>query len=192
MSTGTQKYRKLPASARDSFGSWQLWHNDTELLLVRCSFVDEKYSRFFFNDIEAIVTVGNRSRLWWAVGLAPIVLLLVLVLVNSLQTNDPGENAGFGILLAAFLAGLLTNTLGSQRCKTFVRVSGQWHPLPAVRTVYKAQRVMKKIEPLITLAQTAATSDGGSAPASAAASAGTGRTDDYLRGSETESSYVKS
>src|SRR6059036_2592658 len=62
MPRGEKVYRRLPGRESGLLSYSRLWLGPDHLLLARTTFLSEEYKRFYFRDIQAIVTRRTERR----------------------------------------------------------------------------------------------------------------------------------
>jgi hypothetical protein len=132
-----------------------LWLGPDHLLCVHTNGYMEKYKRFYFRDIQAIVIRKTNARaIWNAVLVVPLIGCLTGLMVN-LPSSPRDEGAiliwlMFSCIVLLFV--LINNVLGAS-CACHLRTAVQIERLPSLNRVRKARRVLDKIRPLIATVQ---------------------------------------
>lgn len=161
------KYKRLTRSgARSGFAvAFQsrasLWLGPDHLLSVESSGYTEKYKRFYFRDIQSFVV--QKTNVFRTLNfIFGVILLFLLVLLGwAIKANGASnsqDGAFYGIFFGAFFGAvflilLLLNLIRGESCKTFLRTAVQIEQLPSLNRVRKTRNVLKKIHPLIAVAQ---------------------------------------
>ena len=76
-------YKRLPGRYRSSTGQRSLWLGADHLLAVDQVYFEEKYRRFYFSDVQALVV--QSTNLWH------LTTLIIAVLTLALLTPGYGE-----------------------------------------------------------------------------------------------------
>ena len=150
MANTEKKYKKLPGSKKGFlFGKHTLWQGSDHLLHIFSRFGVEGYKRFYFSDIQAIIT---RKTVVGKV-LNGILAGLVLLFLLPAHLID-----GYGSLF--FLAGaaimlflLLINLYRGPTCQTQLLTAVQTEKLPSMHRLKNTCNIMDKLGPLIRQTQ---------------------------------------
>jgi hypothetical protein len=128
----------------------QLWQGEEHLLLVEWNGYKEKYKRFNYRDIQAVVIQKTSEAL-----AANIVLtfLVALILAPALAIHETGLKIFLLSLAGLFGLILAINALSGPTCRCFLRTAVQTEELPSLSRVKRAQKVFARLQPLITAAQ---------------------------------------
>jgi hypothetical protein len=145
-------YEKLPGRRRGFIFGSSVWVGPDHLLLVKSYRFREEYRRFYFRDIQAIVSasaprfhVSTRSA---AVGAVWSIFLMIAYLNARFAGVKTFATAG-GILLV--LAWIGVSFFRSCRCRIYTAVSSE--ELPSLYRDWTLRKFRAKVEPLITAAQ---------------------------------------
>ena len=144
-------YRKLPGRRRGFLFGSSVWLGPDHLLLVKSSRFREEYRRFYFRDIQAIVSAGApRYHISTRAALIGVLWAGVLTVAVASGREALAWIAGFlGILLACvwiYLSGAR-----SCRCRIYTAVSSE--ELPSLYRDWTARRFVEVVEPFVTAAQ---------------------------------------
>ncbi|MDR3456910.1 MAG: hypothetical protein P4N60_05650 [Verrucomicrobiae bacterium] len=160
-------YQRLKLGGAGLMGVSTLWLAQDHLLVVEVTGYVEKYRRFYFRDIQAMVIQSTSLRLWWSLGLgAMIACLLLILLVTTWNSPSPDPVVVWvfvGIMLL-FAVPLLINLLRGPTCTVLVRTAVQTQKIPGLNRRKKAGKLMALLVPAISAAQ-------GASPAPTAAPA---------------------
>ncbi len=178
MESPAPTYTKLKGSGRKSSGfvslegtTYSLLMGDDHLLQVESERgFSERYKRFYFRDIQAIILRKNSRFLVGNIILgASLGLLLAIAaafLPNSLANGDSSWNrllnvpaefigvmflVGFAILIAVLW---LVHLLRGGTCICHIQTAVQTEELPSLYRIARARRVLEQLRPLILQAQT--------------------------------------
>lgn len=148
-----KEYKRLPGRYRSSTGQRTLWLGEDHLLAVDRVFFEERYRRFYFSDVQALII---KSTIRWHVNtLILAVLTLVLLTPGWLfwQENDY-EIAVFAVIPALLcLFALSVNLIKGKSCRCFLQMRVGIHELPSIRRRRQAVKVLARIKPLVSNAQ---------------------------------------
>ena len=134
-------YRKLPGHRRGFLRGSSMWLGPDYLLLVRSLRFREEYKRYYFRDIQAIVT-AEAPRFHISTRFAAI------------APAGPGiSSAGMlgGMAAVVALAWFVVSGFFSCRCRIYTAVSCD--DLPSVYRTWTARKFLLTVEPLIQQAQ---------------------------------------
>lgn len=155
MAKTAKLYTRLPGTGSSSFQRIRLWLGPDHLLLVGSSFVGERYRRFYFADIQAIVICQTAT---WVVSAIIILIAALAAGAGALVPNlDPVLRWIFIGIGAFFLLVLFVHLYLGQTCLCQVRTAVQTEPLPSLRRLRDARAVLARLRPLIEAAQASAT-----------------------------------
>ena len=149
------KYEKIAPKKR-GLGKWYtLWLGEDHLLSVQCTGYTEDYSRYYFKDIQAIVSQrSSRGKVINAVCGA----LSALALLAGANGSD-GLHFAADLFGGLFLLLLLWNVALGPTCICRVRTSLGLELLPALGRVRSVKKLLEKVVPLIRALQGEIASD---------------------------------
>ncbi len=155
------EYRRLKIGGHGALGSASYWVGKGHLLMVVVAGYLEKYQRFQYRDIQALMMRKTRVLYILGFGFAALAIGLSLgafAMLNgrSYADLDGGSRAGFLILsmLALACVGLvITNALLGPTCVCHLRTALQTTHLPQLNRWKKAQRLFAELSPLVIAAQ---------------------------------------
>ncbi len=130
-------------------GNYTLWQGMDHLLHIYARFGVEDYKRYYFSDIQAIVTRKT------AVGFVQnLVLGLFLCLFLWLAiTFGEGWSVFFGIIAALMLISLVINVLRGPTCETHLMTAVQTEKLHSLHRLKNTSKIMNRLRPLIEQVQ---------------------------------------
>lgn len=141
-------YRKLAGTFLGAFTVKTLWQGSDHLLLVETFLARERYRRFYYKDIQAVILRQTGTfRTWNWVWTA---LILLAVLLAALFSWPPTACALFGGACAAILA---IHLVRGSTCEVRIQTAVQMHPLGMLKRRRLALAVMDRIKPLVEGAQ---------------------------------------
>jgi hypothetical protein len=120
----------------------------------------ERYRRFYFREIEALIFLRTKHRAawnWFLAGATALLLSLAGVLYASYRSGETQVALGFAVASAfcagLTLAGILWNTWLGETCACFAQTQTGISPLRGLRRLRTAQRVQERLSALIAVAQ---------------------------------------
>ena len=146
-------YKRLPGRYRSSTGQRTLWLGADHLLAVDRVYFEERYRRFYFDDVQALV-VKSTIR-WHVTTLILAVLTLVLLAPGWISWQEKEYEIAFFALIPSLLCliGLVVNLIKGKSCRCFLQMRVGMHDLPSIRRRRQAEMVLARIKPLINQAQ---------------------------------------
>ena len=151
-------YKRIKLGGRSWFNSASYWIGPNHLLVVEVSNYVERYRRFYFRDIQAILVQNSRVRLGWDIGLGTATCLMLAGLLFS-AFGGSRDNVFITIWFSLFLlfaVCLIINTLRGPSCSVHVRTAVQNQKLSGVGRWRKADALIATLAPLITASQSSA------------------------------------
>jgi len=154
---GTQnEYRKLPGRGYAGDGPVavsrvlsRLYLGKDHLLRVNSSWV-EKYRRFYYNDIQAIIVNRTRTGLVWTIVLA---ILCAGLLYWCLMIHDSVGRIIVGSIAGFFGLFLIINALLGATCKVRIVTGTGTEPLYSLKRLRTARKALARLKPEILAAQ---------------------------------------
>lgn len=165
MSDPKQPYERLTRSRFGLNGTGSLWLGGDHLLLVNTTFALERYRRWYFREIQAVVLQRKSTRLVWNSVLGVIAILLWAGAVACLIASGTATAQDDIILLsvAAAVAGLLGfaliavaawNTSMGPACKVFIQTPHGLDRISTPNRVPAAEALIARLQPILLAAQT--------------------------------------
>src|SRR6187402_736892 len=91
-------YRRMKIGGRGWNGSASYWLGSDHLLVVEVVNYVERYRRFYFRDIQAMVVQQSRQQLWVNFALGMLTLLILVIVGSAVPTSGNwSDGAAFGI-----------------------------------------------------------------------------------------------
>jgi hypothetical protein len=150
MADKVKEYTKLPGSKKGFFiGKYSLWQGTDHLLHIFARFGIEDYKRFYFSDIQAIITRKTNIGKIQNVILGCLILLFLLPAFIFDGSWSIFYIAGSSIV---FLF-LLVNLSRGPTCETRLMTAVQTEKLQSLHRLDKTFKVMDGIRPHIQQAQ---------------------------------------
>ena len=167
-------YRQLKVGGIGLAGSASYWLGPDHLFLVVSQGYTERYHRVAFADIQGLVVRSTTVRGFWTVVLG-ILLAACLAGILTIAAGQGLARAGteglthFIILCSLaliFLVPLVCNWALGPTCVCHLRTAVQTMPMPHLRRLHRAQRLIAALSPLVAAAQAGLTSVSSAAVAS--------------------------
>ena len=136
------EYHKLPGSKKGFLiGKYTLWQGSDHLLQIFSRVGVEEYKRFYFNDIQAVVTRKT------AIGTIQNIVMGCLVLIFMLPAVyfDGGWSLFYAIVAAAMLFLLLVGLLKGPTCETKLMTAVQTKKLHTLHRQKNTSNVMDRL-----------------------------------------------
>jgi len=156
MESQSHSYQKLPGKKKTFLmGIHRLWLGGDHLLQVHSRLGVEQYRRFYFSDIQSLVTRKTVA------GKIYNALLAIITLILSMPALKLGGGSSLFFYAGAvfFLVILVINWLMGPTCRTHVRTAVQQEVLPSLYRLKTAQRVLSRLRPVIQAKQGVVTRD---------------------------------
>jgi hypothetical protein len=151
MEQNGERYRKLPGHRRGFIFGCSVWMGSDHLLLVKSARLREEYKRFYFRDIQAIVT-AKTPRVHISTRAALIAAVEAVFCAWAVTVG--GARAGWPLLLAGILqvaAWVYVSAFRSCRCRIYTAVSSD--ELPSLYRTWTMRRFLAIVEPAVAQAQ---------------------------------------
>ena len=145
------KYKKLPGRRRGFIFGSSVWLGPDHLLLVRSARFREEYKRFYFRDIQAIVT-AKAPRFHISTRAAFLGVALGVVLPVAVNSRIPWT-IWWSIALLAVLIALWIYISAAASCRTRIYTAVSSDELPSVYRTWTARKFLEKVQPHIAQAQ---------------------------------------
>lgn len=162
MAENAPAYTRLATARSGLAGIGSLWLGPDHLLLVSNSFGVERYRRWFFKDIQALVACRTARRLVWnlVVGFCGLLIAAgaaTCAIESRTSTSDKEVLLVFAVIfagLAAVCFGFtLANSLLGPGCAVFVQTPFGFDKLSLPGRLRAFERIAARIAPLIEAAQ---------------------------------------
>ncbi len=147
-----RKYRRLPGKHRRTLSQDTLWTGEDHLLWVHSGFFREKYRRFYYKDIQYIVSrKTDRGKLF------NLVLILLSVAPAPAVVYFAREFAPLayvsGSVAVFFMILLLANLVLGATCETLLHTEVQTQRLYPLKRTRSAAKALAMLSPLIERTQ---------------------------------------
>src|SRR6266567_54941 len=149
MPRGAKVYWRLPGRGAGLLSYSRLWLGPDHLLLARTAFFSEEYKRFYFRDIQAVVTRRTERR-----EILNVIFAFTAIFfgVLSVFTNS-GWRTFLFVMTGTVLFALLVNWLRDPTCTCHVRTAVQTEELSPLKRLRTARKVIERLKPKIQEAQ---------------------------------------
>jgi len=127
-----------------------LYLGDDHVLAVDCNGFSEDYKRFYFSDIQTLITRRTNRGTAWSIVLA---LLMACSFMGALFLEVESFRIFFWILSGTFLAYLLGNAFRGPTCICHIMTAVQEDQLPSLNRLRVARKVIGTLRVAIEKAQ---------------------------------------
>jgi hypothetical protein len=146
MTTERSTYRRLPGRKKGFLiGHHTLWQGSDHLLQIYSRFGTEDYKRYYFDDIQAIITRKSGSGKIQNIVLVALIGLFCLFAV----TSGGGWSYFHAAIAAAMALILLINVLKGPTCETALLTAVQTEKLHSLHRLKKTESVMNRLRSII-------------------------------------------
>ena len=150
MSSETTAYRRLTGKKKGFLvGYHNLWQGSDHLLQIYSRLGVEDYKRFYFNDIQAIITRQTETGKIQNFVLGALAGLFGLFAV----TSGGGWSIFNGIIFGVVLLFLIINIFKGPTCETYLLTAVQTEKLHSLHRLKTTQPVMNRLRSLIEQVQ---------------------------------------
>ncbi|HEY3741989.1 MAG TPA: hypothetical protein VGL53_19190 [Bryobacteraceae bacterium] len=144
-------YRRLTGKRRVFLRYSQLFLGPDHLLLVRSNRFEERYQRFYFKDIQALVVTGIPSRTWMQSSLGILAAAMILLALTTIANPAWRILLGMFGVFPAIIA--FADFIRGDRCGMIVKTPASNERLSAVSRMSTARTVLAVMKPLVEQAQ---------------------------------------
>lgn len=148
MARKDKTYQKLPGASLNLFSAPSLWQGVDHLLSVEAVLFQERYKRFYYKDIQAVVMSRTKRHLVWSSIWGGLALAFALIVIFSSGTAY--VSSGF---LALFAALLIVNFMMGPACRVHIQTAVQIQHLRSLKRMPSANKAMNRIKLLVEAAQ---------------------------------------
>jgi len=149
MPRGEKVYRRLPGRTSGFLTYSRLWLGPDHLLFARTAFFSEEYKRFYFRDIQAVVTRRTELR-----EILNVIFVFTTVIFGVLAGfTGSGWQAFLAVMAVTFFFALIVNWLRGPTCVCHVRTAVQTEELSPLKRFRAARKVIERLKPNIEKAQ---------------------------------------
>ncbi len=150
-----EKYKRLPGRERGFVGYYTLWTGKDHLLSICSMSFSEDYKRFYYADIQAIITRKTMRGKIYSI----IFALIGGGFASAFAFAEGAWSVVYGIHAGLFFSFLLINLLRGPTCVCSVQTAVQEERLPSLKRLRTARKAAKLLKPLIEQAQGALVAD---------------------------------
>jgi hypothetical protein len=160
-------YRKVPGGGLSLAGFGGLWLADDHLLEIGSYVVLERYRRFFYHDVRAVVVEQTKVRLAWSWVFATVGGLFAII-ASALWISARLDSAQdlqillyilavpCGLIALLLLVLLVINLARGPSCRCHLLTSTGWHVLAAPRRLSRAGEAQGRISAAVQAIQSPA------------------------------------
>src|SRR6266699_79289 len=142
MPRGEKAYQRLPGREAGFLSYCRLWLGADHLLLARTAFFSEEYKRFYFRDIQAVVTRRTERR-----EILNVIFAFTMIVLGVLAfVTGSGWQAFFLVMTGTFVLALLVNWLRGPTCVCHVRTAVQTEELSPLKRFRGARKVIERLK----------------------------------------------
>jgi hypothetical protein len=153
----TERYRRLPGRKKSFLiGYYTLWQGPDHLLQIYSRFGVEDYRRFYFSDIQGIIT---RKTVSGKIQNLVLGCLGAFFGFWAMSVESSGWSRFHGAVTLFFLVALMINYIRGATCETLLVTAVQAERLHSLYRLKKAVKIMDRLQPLIGKAQESFTRD---------------------------------
>jgi hypothetical protein len=146
MTAEKSSYRRLPGKKKGFLiGHHTLWQGPDHLLQIYSRFGAEDYKRYYFDDIQAIITRKTGSGRIQNIVFAALIGLFCLFAV----TSGGGWRLFHATIAGAIVLILLINVLKGSTCETVLLTAVQTEKLYSLHRLKKTEPVMNRLRSII-------------------------------------------
>src|SRR3954463_10314707 len=116
-------YKKLPGFGRGLASYTRLYLGADHLLQVSSTMFTERYKRFYFRDVQAIIILRTPIWIWFMFALGGCgALMLFIALISQ---DDKVAVWVFSVLAGLFLTFAVAHALRGPSCRCYIRTAVQ-------------------------------------------------------------------
>ena len=143
--------RRNPKPALLSTASSSLWLGKDHLLVVESNGYTERYRRFYFKDIQALIICKTKTGLIRAIILGALGLFFGLLAVAL--RDEPVALYFMGGMALLLVVSAVADALYGPTALCSLRTAVQTEELPSLKRIRRAREVLEVLKPLLTAAQ---------------------------------------
>jgi hypothetical protein len=118
--------------------------------MVSSSPLNDRYKRFYFADIQAIVT---RKRVSWLVWIFVLLAVAAIFGLSGFAMPEEGGRIAMFVIMGIFFVWLAIHAALGPTASCVIRTAVQAEELPSLQRIRNADKVLNRIRPLIENAQ---------------------------------------
>lgn len=143
-------YTRLPGKKKGLIiGINTLWRGPDHLLAIDSKRFSEEYKRFYYNDIQAIITRQTSHGKIYNLILGAFCVCFFLFA----SVSEGGGALFFMIITGVFFLALFVNWISGPTCVCHLQTAVQFERLPSLNRLKSAHKTVKILRPLIEKAQ---------------------------------------
>lgn len=143
-------YKKLPGLGHQIATYTRLYMGPDHLLQISTAAFNERYKRFYFRDIQAILLVRTQNWVWWIAALGGLGALFLFI---ALLVDDVVATWVLSVSGGLVIAGALASGIRGPSCKCYIRTAVQTERVPSLNRIRRADKVLTILRPLIDAVQ---------------------------------------
>ena len=152
-------YRKMRATRNGIGSSSRLYKADDHLLSVESNIFTEKYYRFYFPEIQAIIVRRTDRGAIWSIVLALIALMMTTCSITAIPAGEWAPTPGY-FTMALIAAGIMVvNMVKGPSCETHFQTSVTVQKVGALNRIKKTEAILPEIRSCIRAQQGSVTSE---------------------------------
>ena len=148
MDTTKKPYRKIAGRPFSLFFVNRLWQGPDHLLLVETAMAQERYHRFYFNDIQALILQQTDTHNIWSFIWGGVAVLFGLI---ALAVDGPPYVSG--TFLAVCLLLLAVNLIKGPSCHVYLQTAVQIQRIKAFSRLRKTKKILDQLKTVIETQQ---------------------------------------
>lgn len=164
MSDSNKAYERLTRPRFGMNGLGSLWLGKDHVLLVNNAFAVERYRRWYYRDIQAVVLRRTSFRMMWNIILGVVAFMLLSAAGASLygsSTSTSSEDitilsvmaAVFGFMAFAMIGVAAVNTSMGPSCTAFIQTPHGLDRLSTPNRVPAVEKLNARLWPALVVAQ---------------------------------------
>lgn len=152
MARPPREYVRLPGRGGSLVGRSRLWLGSNHLLLVETQAFYERYARFYFTDIQAVLIRQTATGTVLTAVYLGLTVLGASIAVTAGRAN-PGVTGVFAGCAAVGVVALLINLIGGRTVETRIFTSVSEVRLRSLSRLKTVRKVMARLQPRLDEAQ---------------------------------------
>lgn len=138
-------YRPLPGRTATFVSIYRLYEGPDHLLLVRTTWFREDYRRFFYRDIQAVITRPTQRRRDYTYIWGALTGTAALPTVASFMAAVPVLPWGLLTLTAVLATGFVVNWLRGPTCECHLQTAVQCEALPGMTRQRRVDTLLTRL-----------------------------------------------
>ena len=129
-----------------------LWLGKDHVLSIEATNFTERYRRFYFRDIQAILIRRTKRRMTWN-WILLVLLIPALFVANAARTAGGGPQILAAMFLLIVVVPLIFNNVLGPTCAVYFRTAVQIEEVPSLSRIRRSRKTIERLRPLITAVQ---------------------------------------